>query len=112
MKCSLAISNTLEEISILSHSIVLLNVLHFTRPGELLMPAALRKGPVTYIAVINSKRNRLSRNQLQQVNLPNALQGKYKKQINNKVQLHRTGKYIQHPIIKHNGKECKKNIYA
>ena len=36
----------------------------------------------------------------------------YTKQINNKVQLHRTGKYIQYPIINHNGKECKKSIYA
>ncbi|KAI4560107.1 hypothetical protein MJT46_012345 [Ovis ammon polii x Ovis aries] len=43
------------------------------RPGELLTTASLRKGPGTYIAVINSKHNRLSRNQLQQVKPASAM---------------------------------------
>ena len=31
--------------------------------------------------------------------------------INNKVLLYSTGDYIQYPVINHNGKEYKKNIY-
>ena len=31
--------------------------------------------------------------------------------INNKVLLNSTGNYIQYPVINHNGKEYKKNIY-
>ena len=32
----------------------------------------------------------------------------YVEQINNKVLLHSTGNYIQHPVAKHNGKEYEK----
>ena len=31
--------------------------------------------------------------------------------ISNKVQLCSTGNYIQYPVINHNGKEMKKNVY-
>ena len=31
--------------------------------------------------------------------------------INNKVLLYSTGNYIQYPIINHNGKNMKKNVY-
>ena len=31
--------------------------------------------------------------------------------INNKVLLHSTGNCIQYPVINHNGKEYKKNVY-
>ena len=36
----------------------------------------------------------------------------YTEWINNKVLLCSTENYIQHPIINHNGKNMKKNIYA
>ena len=32
--------------------------------------------------------------------------------LNNKVLLHSTGKYIQYPVINHNGKEYKKTVCA
>ena len=31
--------------------------------------------------------------------------------INNKVLLYSTGNYIQYPVINHNGKKYKKNVY-
>ena len=34
-----------------------------------------------------------------------------KKSQDNKVLLHSTGNYIQHPVINHNGKKMKKNTY-
>ena len=33
-------------------------------------------------------------------------------EINNKVLLYGTGNYIQYPVINHNGKNMKKNIYT
>ena len=35
----------------------------------------------------------------------------HREQINNKVLLYSTGNYIQYPVINHNGKEFKKNVY-
>jgi len=34
----------------------------------------------------------------------------YIKQMNNKVQLYRTGSYIQYPVINHNEKNIKRRI--
>ena len=31
--------------------------------------------------------------------------------INNKVLMYSTGKYIEYPVINHNGKEYKKNVF-
>ena len=31
--------------------------------------------------------------------------------INNKVLLYSTGNHIKYPMINHNGRECKKNVY-
>ena len=31
--------------------------------------------------------------------------------INNKILLYSTGNYIQYPMINHNGKECKNNVF-
>ena len=36
----------------------------------------------------------------------------YREWINNKVLLYSTGNYIQNPVISHNGKEYKNNIYT
>ena len=44
--------------------------LQFTMPVGFLMAAALRKGPATGIAEINSKYHRFTRNQLKQANFP------------------------------------------
>ena len=35
----------------------------------------------------------------------------YTKWINNKGLLYSTGNYIQYPVINHNGKNMKKNVY-
>ena len=35
----------------------------------------------------------------------------YTGQINNKILLYNRGKYIQNPVMNHNGKEHKKNVY-
>ena len=37
--------------------------------------------------------------------------GYYKGWINSQVLLFSTGKYVQHPVINHNGKEYEKQIY-
>ena len=52
--------------------------LQFTRPGGLLMTAALSKFPGTVISEISSKNNQFSRSQLQQVNFPHILEGEKK----------------------------------
>ena len=36
----------------------------------------------------------------------------YAEWINNKVLLYSTDNYIQYPVINHNGKEIKKNVYV
>ena len=36
----------------------------------------------------------------------------YEKWINKKVLLYSTGNYILYPVINHNGKEYKKNVYG
>ena len=53
--------------------------LQFTRPGGLLMTAALSKFPGMVISEISSKNNQFSRSQLQQVYFPYILEGKKKK---------------------------------
>ena len=57
--------------------------LQFTRPGGLLMTAALSKFPGMVISEISSKNNQFSRSQLQQVYFPYILEGKKKKKTQN-----------------------------
>ena len=52
--------------------------LQFTRPGGLLITAALRKFPGMVISEISSKHNQFSRSQSQQVNFPHILEEKKK----------------------------------